>query len=116
MATAKFAGQVISINKYEGGLMAVVTRVDFVMMVRAVEMNLHKHIQSNNYWQPLSFSCPARAPYKLQNALNELTFGDYITVIAEKDEKGKWNVTGIEFAKNKATDFRSLIKHNEEIL
>lgn len=96
--------------------MMVVLEVEFVLMVRKVEMELHRPKHDKNYWQPIKFSCPARKPYKLQNALNDLALGDYVTVIAEKGENKEWDVTDIEFAKYKATDFRKFIALNEEIL
>ena len=112
---ATFEGQVININKIEGGLMAAIVQVDFTLMVHSVEMELHKHKENHNYWKPVSFSCSARAPFKLQNALNDMEKGDFVTVVAEKNDK-EWNVTSIIFAKDKAENFRKLIELNESIL
>lgn len=109
-----FEGQVIDINKYESAHMSVITH-DFVLMVRRVEMELHKHRQDNNYWKPVKFSCPVSAPLPLQNSLNDLALGDEIMVTAEKKDK-VWKVTCITNAKYHATNFEDLITLNDEIL
>lgn len=110
-----FEGLIINIDKIEGGLMAVVVQVNFTLMVRSVEMDLHRHKESNNYWKPISFSCSAMSPFKLQNALIDMEKGDFVTVVAEKQGKD-WNVTSIVFTKDEAEDFRKLINLNESIL
>ena len=115
MAKATFKGQVISLNNRMGSNMSVITHVDFVVMVRHCIMQLHKHKEDENYWKPIGFSCPVRTPYKLQNALINLNFGDYIIVEAEKDAN-EWKVIGITFEKDEAQSFEHLLELNEGIL
>ncbi len=115
MAKATFEGQVIRVDKKIGGKMSVISQVDFVLMVRHVTMDLPKHKEDKNYWKPVRFDCPARAPYKLQRALVDIVFGDYVIVKAEKDANG-WKVTDITFEEEKAEDFKHLLELNESIL
>ena len=112
---ATFEGLIINIDKIEGVLMAVVVQVNFTLMVRSVEMDLHRHKESSNYWKPISFSCSAMSPFKLQNVLIDMEKGDFVTVVAEKKNKA-WEITSIIFAKDKAEDFRKLMELNETIL
>ena len=115
MAKATFKGQVISINNRMDASMSVITRVDFVVMVRHCIMQLHKHKEDENYWKPIGFSCPVRSSRSLQDALIKLNFGDYIIVEAEKDAN-EWKVMSITFEKEKAQSFEQLLEFNEGIL
>ena len=115
MEKAVFEGFILSINKVEGAQIGALVHVDFVLLVRCCSMDLHKHVESKNYWKPYKFCCSARAPYKLQNAFVRLDVGNYVTVTAEKGEHD-WRVTDISFVTDEAQDFRELIAHNEGIL
>ncbi|MBR1903842.1 MAG: hypothetical protein IJ824_01525 [Alphaproteobacteria bacterium] len=115
MAKAVFEGFILSVNKTEGAQLGAIVQVDFVLMVRSCTMELHRRKADKSYWEPLRFSCPARAPYKLQNAFIRLEVSNYVTVTVEKD-KQEWRVTDIRFTADEAKDFRALLALNEEIL